>query len=234
MSEARRDGTVLALALAALLAFDASGVDMGLTRLYGTPAGFAWREHWLSSGLMHQGGRVVSWLLFALTALVAWRPRGAAARVNQRTRWWWLGCTVACLVLIPILKRLSVTSCPWDLAEFGGSAQWLSHWAFVRDGGPGRCFPSGHASGAFSFLAGYFALRQPAPRAARVWLAFIVSLGLVFGWAQLMRGAHHASHTLWTAWICWAVTAASFHATRTWRLRTTRPAPPTPQAGETR
>jgi membrane-associated PAP2 superfamily phosphatase len=217
-STAHRDLLAVALALVALLAFDASGADHALTRLYGTPQGFAWRDHWLSSGLMHEGGRIVSWVLFAVTLWAAFWPRGAASRVNPRTRQWWFGCTVACLLLIPTLKRLSVTSCPWELAEFGGSAQWLSHWAFVRDGGPGRCFPSGHASGAFSFLAGYFALRQAAPRAARQWLGFVVAIGFAFGWAQLTRGAHHASHTLWTAWICWTVTALSFHGTRHWRL----------------
>jgi membrane-associated PAP2 superfamily phosphatase len=119
------------------------------------------------------------------------------------------------VLLVPLIKRVSLTSCPWSLAEFGGAASYVSHWAWGRtDGGPGHCFPSGHASGAFSFLAGWWALRVSAPRAARWWLVLTVVVGLVFGWGQMMRGAHYASHTLWTAWICWAVTVASWHLLR--------------------
>ena len=41
-----------------------------------------------------------------------------------------------------------------ELAEFGGVAQHVSHWSLgVLDGGPGHCFPSGHASSAFAFFA---------------------------------------------------------------------------------
>jgi membrane-associated PAP2 superfamily phosphatase len=213
----------VALWLIALM-FDASGADHWLTRLYGTAEGFAWRDHWLTNDFMHRGGRVVSWLLFAVTlwwVSALWQRWPAVAAVPVRTRIWWLACTVLCLAVIPVMKYYSLTSCPWDLLEFGGKARWVSHWAFgVPDGGPGRCFPSGHASGAFAFAAGYFALRDTAPRLARVWLALVVALGIAFGWAQLMRGAHHLSHTLWTAAICWAITVLSFHATRGWRAAT--------------
>jgi membrane-associated PAP2 superfamily phosphatase len=203
--------------LAALIV-DVSGADAWFTRLYGAADGFAWRDHWFTSDLMHRGGRIVSWLLFGATLWAVWRPWPAVALVARRTRAWWLACTLLCLAIIPIVKYYSLTSCPWDLLEFGGRARWVSHWALgVADGGSGRCFPSGHASGAFGFAAGYFALRETAPRHARVWLAIVLVLGAAFGWAQLMRGAHHISHTLWTAAICWAVTVISLHATRQWR-----------------
>jgi len=217
-SSARRDLAWCAVLWLMVVMVDISGVDFSITRIFGAADGFAWRNHWLTSDVAHRGGRMVSWILFGVTVLAVARPWPAAARVALRTRGWWLGCTLLCLALIPILKNFSLTSCPWDLREFGGRALWVSHWAFgVADGGPGRCFPSGHASGAFGFAAGYFALREAAPRPARVWLAVVVVIGIVFGWAQLMRGAHHLSHTLWTAAICWTVTVATFHATRRWR-----------------
>ena len=115
-------------------------------------------------------------------------------------------------LVIAALKRSSGTSCPWDLADFGGIATQVSHWRFgVADGGPGRCFPSGHASSAFVFLTGYFALRSANPARARPWLAGVAAAGALFGWSQLARGAHFASHTLWTAWWCWVICCASFH-----------------------
>jgi membrane-associated PAP2 superfamily phosphatase len=112
--------------------------------------------------------------------------------------------TVLSLLVVSMLKYASMTSCPWDLAEFGGVAQYASHWALgVIDGGGGKCFPAGHASAGFAFIGGYFALRHRQPRAARLWLAGALVAGLVLGWAQQIRGAHFLSHTLWTGWICW-------------------------------
>lgn len=196
------------------LAFDASGADKWFTSLYGTAQGFAWRDHWLTRDVIHRGGRAISWLLFSVTVLAVARPWRAIGQMPTRNRVVWFACTALCLILIPALKQFSLTSCPWDLQVFGGKALWLSHWDFgVGDGGPGRCFPSGHASGAFAFFAGYFALRDNASRHARIWLAIVVTLGIVFGWGQMMRGAHHLSHTLWTAAICWTVTALAWQAT---------------------
>ena len=108
------------------------------------------------------------------------------------------------LAVVSVTKNLSTTSCPWDLAEFGGVARHVSHWAMgVLDGGGGRCFPAGHASAGFAFAGGYFALRRKAPAAARWWLAGSLLAGLVLGAAQQVRGAHFMSHTLWSGWICW-------------------------------
>jgi membrane-associated PAP2 superfamily phosphatase len=117
--------------------------------------------------------------------------------------------------IVPALKQLSRTSCPWDLAAFGGVASYVPHWYFgVSDGGPGHCFPSGHAASAFSFLPGWFVLRHHRPRLARWCLAGIITLGLLLGGGQLVRGAHYVSHTLWTAWICWACCVLAFAITR--------------------
>jgi membrane-associated PAP2 superfamily phosphatase len=80
----------------------------------------------------------------------------------------------------------------WDLSEFGRSARHVSHWAFgVNDGGPGRCFPSGHASAAFS----------------------------LFSVAQTVRGAHYPSHSMWTAWVCFATSALLWHAAQPLLIR---------------
>lgn len=206
-------------ALLALLAWDHAGLDLPLSRHFGTSAGFVWRNHWLTAGVMHDGVRVAAWAVFALVLLLVWRPLPFARAVDRRQRMWWLATTLACVILIPLLKRTSWTSCPWSLAEFGGGlAHYVPHWDLThRDSGPGGCFPSGHASAAFSFLAGWFALRRDAPRAALAWLTVTLLVGAVGGWGQMMRGAHYASHTLWTAWICWAVTALSFHLSRSWR-----------------
>ncbi|HQV57885.1 MAG TPA: hypothetical protein PKV27_07720, partial [Ilumatobacteraceae bacterium] len=62
---------------------------------------------------------------------------------------------------------------------------------------------------AFAFFALYFMWRGHDPRRARLWLLTVLGLGLSFGVAQLVRGAHFPSHTAWSAWLCWVICAAA-------------------------
>jgi membrane-associated PAP2 superfamily phosphatase len=210
-----RDLAFLFAGLLAITAWDLTGLDLPISRLFADAHGFAWRDHWLAGAVMHDGTRGAAWLLGAVLAVNVWWPLPFARAVARPVRIWWLATTLACVGLIPLLKVVSLTSCPWSLAEFGGTARHVSHWAFgERDGGPGRCFPSGHATAAFCFLAGYFALRDPAPRWARRWLIATIAFGAVLAVVQVVRGAHYVSHSLWTAWWCWAFTLVSWHALR--------------------
>jgi membrane-associated PAP2 superfamily phosphatase len=200
----RRDLLPLVAGLLLVLAWDLSGLDLVVAHWFGGPQGFAWRDHWLTRVVLHDGGRGLAWaLLAALLINVRWPwIRG----LTRAERLHWVGLTVVCLLAIPAIKRLSSTSCPWDLAEFGGVARYLSHWQVgLADGGPGHCFPSGHATAAFAFLSGVVVLRRARPDLARTWLWAVLAVGTLFGLAQLMRGAHYPSHTLWTAWGCWAI-----------------------------
>jgi membrane-associated PAP2 superfamily phosphatase len=139
--------------------------------------------------------------------LHAWWPR--ADRAKNPTRAERIAATVAVLAsltLVPALKRVSATSCPWDLAVFGGVARVVSHWRVgVVDGGPGHCFPSGHAVAAFQFFAFALLWRGRRPALASAWLAVTLLAGSAFGVAQIVRGAHLVSHTLWSAWLCGAI-----------------------------
>lgn len=215
----RGDVLWVVLGLLALAAWDAGGLDILLARGWGSAAGFAWRDHWFTAGLMHGGIRVLGWIAFAVLLVGVWRPMAFVRLLSRRERIWWLGTTLLCVALIPLLKRVSATSCPWSLAEFGGGvALYVPHWVLgLADGGPGGCFPSGHASTAFAFISGWFVLRERAPRAARLWLLGVIAAGVALGAVQMVRGAHCASHSMWTAWICWTVSAASFHALARWR-----------------
>lgn len=195
-------------ALAAVLAWDLSGLDLVVLQWVSGPDGsFAWRDHVLTRRVLHDGGRLLGVLVLLLLAVNVWRPLVAGPGRAERVHW--LLVTLLCMVAVPALKQISRTSCPWDLAGHGGVASLVSHWDFtLGDGGPGRCFPSGHATAAFGFFAGWFVLRRHRPGLARVWLAGVLTAGALFGGAQVLRGAHHASHVLWTAWLCWALSAA--------------------------
>ncbi len=191
-------------ALALLVLWDALGQDRMLARLFGSASGFPLREQWFLVHVAHEGARRLGWLLVLALALGVWWPLGVLRRLDLGERLQWAVSALLALAVVSIAKNLSHTSCPWDMAEFGGVARYTSHWAWgLVDGGGGRCFPAGHASAGFAFVGGYFALRRAQPRAARICLAAALAAGLVLGLAQQARGAHFMGHTLWSGWLCW-------------------------------
>lgn len=190
--------------LLCLLTWDALGLDRALAHVFGSASGFPMRDQWFFVQVLHEDARRLGWLLVLFLALGVWWPTGILRRIDLGERLQWALSALLALGVVSVLKNLSSTSCPWDLAEFGGVARYASHWALgVVDGGGGRCFPAGHASAGFAFLGGYFSLRRRQPRAARWCLAGAVAAGLILGAAQQVRGAHFMSHTLWTGWLCW-------------------------------
>ena len=207
----RRDLLLLLAGFIAIAVWDAAGLDLPISRRFADSTGFAWKEQWLFADVLHNGAKWFAWALGGVLFVNIWRPLPFARGCSKAMRVWWLATTLACVALIPLLKQASPTSCPWSLAEFGGTARYVSHWAFEADGGPGRCFPAGHATTGFCFLAGYFALRASAPVAARRWLIATIAFGTLVGMAQVVRGAHFVSHSMWTGWCCWALSLVSFH-----------------------
>lgn len=187
-----------------LLAWDASGLDLVLARAMADETGFALRGNWALEVLLHDGMRRVAFAAALWLAIGIRWPTGILRRLPRGARVRWLAALLLGVALVNLLKYTSRTSCPWDLAEFGGAAAYVGHWAWgVADAGPGRCFPAGHASAGFAFAGGFFALRPAFPRQAVACLAIVATAGFALGLAQQLRGAHFMSHTLWTAWICW-------------------------------
>ena len=144
---------VTLLLLAAVVAWDAGGQDLAWANAFGTPSGFPLREHWFFVQVMHEGARRIGWLVVLALALSVWWPLGILRRLDASERLQMALSALLGLAVVSVIKNLSNTSCPWDLAEFGGVARYASHWALgVIDGGGGRCFPGGHASAGFAFV----------------------------------------------------------------------------------
>ena len=204
--------------LITFLAWDSTTWDMHLATLWGEPSGFALRDHWWMAKIMHAGARNVGWIFFIAMLIGIWRPWGALRALPTADRVCLFLSVLTALLAVTLIKGFSQTSCPWDLQAFGGAAPYVSHWnLWVSDGGGGHCFPAGHASTGFAFMAAYFGLRQNNAPGAMKWLVLAISVGFVLGIAQQMRGAHFMSHTFWTAWLCWTVGWIShvlFHAIR--------------------
>lgn len=213
-SKRRNDtSTILLLSLLAILAWDASGWDVPLAQWMGSPEGFALKDSFWLSVVLHDWAKKASLALaLAFVMGIVW-PWGPLRSLIRAERIWLVLTMLACSVAISTIKQFSQTSCPWDLSLFGGAADYVSHWRWgVADGGAGRCFPAGHASAALAFLplAWVMRARSPSPRAAAWVCAGILLAGLMLGLVQQWRGAHFMSHTLWTAWLCATISAVSW------------------------
>lgn len=206
------------LSLLAIGAWELSRLDPRVSALFATTEGFALRGQWWLSVVLHDGVRQLSLALLVATLPLALRlarplppaaptdPWAALQALPRRVRTGWWSVTLALALLIPAIKRLSLTSCPWDLQAWGGRVAWVPHWQLgLHDGGPGHCFPSGHAVSAAAWFTLYFLLRGLHPAAGRWLLAGVLLAIAVSGLVQVSRGAHFVSHVLWSGWLCWAV-----------------------------
>ena len=165
---------------------------------------WALQHAWLTHQLIHGAGKWLSQLavlgvLFA--TLRAWRA-------VQPQRWAWLALLASVAVstgLVSLLKHVTHMDCPWDLARYGGTQAFYGLLE-SRHGIPASgCFPAGHASAGYAWLALYFFALAVAPRWRWPAFALALSVGLLFGLSQQLRGAHFLSHDLWTLAICWCV-----------------------------
>lgn len=222
-SEAR---WVLALALLALL-WDALGLDVPVMGLIGSAQGFAWQHQFVLERVLHDAARHVMTVVVLILAVSVWRPFGPLQRLSRWERAEIVSGVLLCLWLINQIKRNSLTSCPWDLAQFGGVAHYVSHWQWgVPDGGSGRCFPGGHASAALALMPLAGPWRRHADAQLRLWgqrtLWAVLGLGLLFGLVQTLRGAHYPSHTAWTVVLCASMAWMNAQLWRAWHNRRAR------------
>lgn len=220
------------IALGATLLWDLGGADLAFMRTFGSAQGFALQHQWLLEHVLHDAVRQLAtafYLLLWLWALwpARWSPAGwRALQLPRRERVAVVLLVALSLLAVNLIKNQSQTSCPWDLQTFGGQARYVSHWSLGQvDGGSGRCFPGGHASSAFGFLALCLPWLQPPGAAVRRravgqrWLLAVLFTGLVAGAVQTLRGAHYPSHTLWTLVICGAVSLAGWSLAQRWMMR---------------
>lgn len=177
---------------------------------------WAWREHLLTESILHRGGRTVSavaWAVLACLTLVSglrssWSPW-------RRPLLYLLLATAATTLLVGALKRFTDMDCPWDLLRYGGTRPYVGLWE-MRPLAMSRaaCFPAGHASAGYGWVALYFFLRATRPQWRGYGLCVGLGLGLLFGLAQQWRGAHFLSHDVATLAIAWTISTVLYRAMR--------------------
>jgi membrane-associated PAP2 superfamily phosphatase len=218
-----------ALLLVSALAFigwDLLGLDNAVSKLWGSTQGFALKNDPLWGSHIYKLERLIGWACMTALVWMVFKPPASVTTfylMPKHQRGFMLAAVIAALLLIQFLKRHSLTSCPWDYQLFGGIAQDVSHWRFgLRDGGPGHCFPAGHPSAGFAFLAVPAFVMLASPRHASVLFAAVLALGGLLGFTQVTRGAHFVSHVLWSAWWCGAVACLAVALAFAWQRWHTR------------
>lgn len=142
------------------------------------------------------------WTMIALTiALAAW-VASDRLRKRHRTRNWHarlalLICLVAVPLIVGLIKRYSGVWCPAELTRYGGDHAFRLLFQSRPVGQKiGHCFPAGHASAGFAFLALYF---LPASKRAQLKFGAIgMAIGWIMGLYQMFKGAHFLTHTTTT------------------------------------
>lgn len=107
------------------------------------------------------------------------------------------------------LKSFSPAHCPWDIERYAGTVPLQTVFSALFNPAPlveaGHCFPAGHASTGL-WLAAFCVFYLPdSPKKAVSLFVSGLSVGLLLGWGQQVRGAHFLSHTLVSAWIASAI-----------------------------
>lgn len=96
------------------------------------------------------------------------------------------------------------------MQRYGGKELYSPTLHAIFNSGRARCFPAGHASGAYAWFTLYFFCREYFPNWRWASLIFVISLGIVFGVTQQLRGAHFISHDLFTLSLCWFISLAMY------------------------
>jgi membrane-associated PAP2 superfamily phosphatase len=180
---------------------------------------FAWQGHrWalrdsvIADQLIHRTGRNFSLLLWVGVGIawIASRFNGAWRHLHTPLAYLLLS-TLAATVLVACMKSWTNMDCPWDLQRYGGDRPFVALFAPRAAQLPqGQCFPAGHASAGYAWLALYFFFTWVSPRHRSLGLAIGIAMGLLFGLGQQVRGAHFLSHDLCTAAICWSTSLAMY------------------------
>lgn len=203
----------LAVFVVAAILLEATQIDLWLADLIYRIEGGAWslrRDPFVRDVLHNEANRVIS--VFYALLLVACAASFFVERLAAYRRGlvYLVVAIAGSTLLVALLKDVTRVNCPWSVDRYGGDVAYLPTLREILAHGPKvRCFPSGHASSGFALFAFYFFCRVYAP--ALRWYAFGVAMvvGLTFGIAQQLRGAHYVSHDVWTMAICWFVAVAA-------------------------
>lgn len=183
-------------------------VDLWITGHFYNASLHQWpyKENWLAENLLHMGGRYFTYLL-AAAAVLCWLTSLRSSSVfypYRRPLLFLLISSISGPLIIVLLKNSTHIYCPWSLALFGGDKPYVRLFDYASNHlKTGHCFPAAHAGSGFTFLSLYFFLFLVKQDYKFYGLYFGLALGIIYGVAQQMRGAHFLSHDVFSLAVCW-------------------------------
>ena len=168
---------------------------------------WAFKDAWWTTHVIQRGGKNLSTLAGVLVMLALLRAcLDARWKALRRPLLYLLLAVGLSTGLVALLKSMTQMDCPWDLQRYGGLRPFIGLFeARPELLGRAACFPAGHASAGYGWVALYFFALQVRPRWRWVALATAVATGLAFGFSQQLRGAHFLSHDVWSLAVSWTV-----------------------------
>lgn len=162
------------------------------------------QDHWMTSRILHKDGKHFS-LLLAIFLFITLCVSFINSKIQpyRLPMAYVLFTAIFSAVMVNILKSSLAVSCPWDFDNLGGSLPYSPLWQqlWLRNGS--GCFPAGHASSGYAWIGLYFIGFFYQSPWRWVGLGVPLVMGILFGVAQQLRGAHFITHDLWTLGICW-------------------------------
>lgn len=194
-------------------------IDWHLANFWYQSEGGHWalRNDWLTQTVLHDGGHDLAVGLYIIVLMLYLSSFKLPILKYYKSGLAYLALSLPTATLtVSLFKRLTSVDCPWSVTDFGGQYPYQTWFETLRSPivGTGHCFPSGHASSAYMFFGLFFFSRHYWPTKAPFILIATIIMGLIFGFAQQLRGAHFLSHDLTSAFICWSV------CWFIWRVRT--------------
>lgn len=136
-------------------------------RLYSMEGhGWTLQSGYLTQDLVHAAGRQASknaW--FFLLLLLGASLLAPSARRWRRPSAYLLFATLLSTAAVGLLKRWTNMDCPWDLLRYGGDHVYYGLFSHRPTAlGHAQCFPAGHASAGYAWIALYFFFKATRPR----------------------------------------------------------------------
>lgn len=196
------------------LAIELFDIDLYIADQIYLTEGNSWqyKNAWVTAIFIHKGGKYFSiFLLSIVLTLFLTSYYSLSLKPLRKQLGYLVVATLFSALVVNLIKQISQVSCPWDFSRYGGYLDYhsLGEQLLIRNGN--QCFPAGHASAGYVWVALYFVGRHFQASWRWWFLVFSLLLGAIFGIAQQFRGAHFISHDVWSFGICWMISLSCYY-----------------------
>jgi len=201
------------LGVLALVIIDVFQLDFTIAdAIYSLKNSWFYQEQWFTSIFMHRYMKYALILLYVVFLVLFFlRDKGSENCFQRYGKIVLLVSLLLGTLTVSFLKHNLQVDCPWDLLRYGGDKPYFGLFQYRQAFLPSsHCFPSGHASSAFTWLSLYFYVDIYQPKYRIKILVLVLILGYVLGLGQQFRGAHFISHDVWSMLVCLMVNVIVF------------------------